>query len=115
MIVDDDRTTVGLLRTLLELDGFEVVLAGDGSSALGKATESSPDAFLVDYHLADFEGTDFVRDLRATQQFSKTPVIMTSGLNRAAEASEAGANKFLLKPFDPGELVKLLGELIESS
>jgi two-component system response regulator CpxR len=115
MIVDDDRITVGLLRTLLELDGFDVVLAGDGSSAFGKAKQESPDAFLVDYHLAEFEGTDFVRELRETQQFGKTPIIMTSGLNREAEASAAGANKFLLKPFDPGELVILLSLLIEGS
>jgi DNA-binding response OmpR family regulator len=115
MIVDDDRITVGLLRTLLELDGFDVVLAGDGSSAFGKAKEASPDAFLVDYHLAEFEGTDFVRDLRGTKEFDKTPIIMTSGLNREAEAAAAGANKFLLKPFDPGELVKLLSQLLEGA
>lgn len=112
MIVDDDRTTVGLLQTLLELDGFEVVLAADGATAFEKAKVYSPDAFLVDYHLSDYEGTDFVRQLRADAQFSKIPIIMTSGLNREDEANACGADLFLIKPFDPGDLVVILYELL---
>ncbi len=112
MIVDDDRTTTGLLSTLLELDGFEVVLAADGTKAMSMAHETSPDIFIVDYHLADYEGTDFIKDLRNDAQFSKTPVLMSSGLNREKEALSVGANRFLLKPFDPGELVNILNELL---
>ncbi len=112
MIVDDDRITVGLLRTLLELDGFDVVLAADSETAFDRAKHDRPDAFLVDYHLADMEGTQFVNQLRASEQFARTPVIMTSGLNRADEAMSAGANKFLIKPFDPGDLVSLLKQLL---
>jgi two-component system, chemotaxis family, chemotaxis protein CheY len=112
MIVDDDRTTVTLLRTLLELDGFEVLQAGDAETAYQKAEETPPDAFLVDYHLAEMDGTDFVRQLRETGRFSKTPIIMTSGLDRTKEAHEAGANEFLVKPFDPGDLVDLLRKIL---
>lgn len=113
MIVDDDRTTVSLLRTLLELDGFEVVLAGDAATAHEKARETPPDVFLVDYHLAEMDGTDFVRDLRLIPSFAKTPVIMTSGLNRSNEARDAGANEFLIKPFDPGDLVDMIRRIID--
>jgi two-component system, sensor histidine kinase and response regulator len=112
MIVDDDRTTVTLLKTLLELDGFEVDLAADADVAFQQADNAPPDAFLVDYHLAETDGTDFVKKLRATPRFTGTPVIMTSGLNRATEATEAGANEFLIKPFDPGDLVALLRKVI---
>lgn len=112
MIVDDDRTTVLLLKTLLELDGFEVELAGDAETAHQKAGVKAPDIFLVDYHLAEMDGTDFVRQLRASSEFGKTPVIMTSGLNRTSEAMDAGANEFLIKPFDPGDLVALLRKML---
>lgn len=112
MIVDDDRTTVQLLKTLLELDGFEVDLAADADLAYTRAGEMPPDAFLVDYHLAELDGTEFVRQLRATPRFIGTPVIMTSGLNRATEAMAAGANEFLIKPFDPGDLVALLRKIL---
>jgi CheY-like chemotaxis protein len=112
MIVDDDRITVGLLQTLLQLDGFDVVMAADSHTAFAKAEAASPDAFLVDYHLADVEGTEFVKQLRASEQFSETPVIMTSGLNRKEEAMTVGANVFLIKPFDPGDLVEILQQLL---
>jgi len=111
MIVDDDRTTVSLLKTLLELDGFEVSTVADGNQAFNHALNWQPDIFLVDYHLADSDGTDFIKSLRADSAYVETPVIMTSGLNREDEAMAAGANSFLIKPFDPGDLVKLIGEL----
>jgi len=112
MIVDDDRTTVGLLQTLLELDGFDVVTLADVRTAFDTARAERPDAFLVDYHLADMEGTEFVLQLRGDGAFQKTPVIMTSGLNRQDEADAAGADEFLIKPFDPGDLVKTLNRLL---
>jgi len=112
MIVDDDRTTVGLLKTLLELDGFEVITVADSDSAILEARNTKPDAFLVDYHLADKQGTDFVRRIRGEAEFKVTPIIMTSGLDRGPEAMAAGANRFLIKPFDPGDLLSELKNLI---
>jgi DNA-binding response OmpR family regulator len=112
MIVDDDRTTVKLLRTLLELDGFEVVSAGRGADVMPTAQESKPDIFLMDYHLSDKDGVEVVRDLRASEAFARTPIIMTSGLDVEIEALEAGATRFLVKPFEPDELPGLFNELI---
>jgi DNA-binding response OmpR family regulator len=112
MIVDDDRTTVSLLRTLLELDGFDVVLAADGNTAFETAQTANPDVFLVDYHLADYKGIEFIKRLRGDEHFKKSPVIMTSGLNMEDEAKESGADVFLMKPFDPTELVKWLHRLL---
>ncbi len=114
MIVDDDRITVSLLRTLLELDGFDVIQSPDGASAFNKALEVKPDAFLVDFHLADCEGTDFVKRVRAEAHFARTPVIMASGSEREDEARAAGANYFLIKPFDPGDLVDILKRLLSA-
>ena len=113
MIVDDDRTTVSLLQTLLELDGFEVILAPDGKTALEKARDTRPDIFLVDYHLMDCDGTEFVKQLRGDALFGKTPVVMTSGLDREEEAMASGSNAFLIKPFDPAELVRIFNQLLE--
>lgn len=112
MIVDDDKLTVSLLKTLLELDDFEVVPVADGAAAMQRAHEDPPDAFLVDYHLADGEGTDFVEHVRADPKLYQLPVVMTSGLNREDEAMEAGADWFLIKPFDPSELVSVLQKLL---
>lgn len=112
MIVDDDRLTVSLLKTLLELDNFEVVSVPDGKSALQKALDEKPDAFLVDFNLADGPGTEFISKLRAEPQFREAPVVMASGLDRAEEAQTAGADRFMIKPFDPGDLVAVITQLL---
>lgn len=114
MIVDDDRLTVSLLKTLLELDDFEVVSVGDGKSAYTKALDEKPDAFLVDFHLSDGSGSDFITKIRTVKEFNKTPIVMASGLNREQEAREAGADKFMIKPFDPGDLVVILNKLLDA-
>jgi DNA-binding response OmpR family regulator len=112
MIVDDDRNTVKLLQTLLELDGFEVAVAPRGIDVMPIAEQTNPDIFLMDYHLADMDGVEIIRQLRQHPTFSKTPIIMTSGLDVEEEAKEAGATTFLVKPFEPGDLPGLFNSLI---
>jgi DNA-binding response OmpR family regulator len=112
LIVDDDRNTVKLLQTLLELDGFEVSVSPRGSDVMATAEKSRPDIFLMDYHLADIDGVEVVRQLRASATFATTPIIMTSGLDVSDEAMEAGATTFLIKPFEPGDLPGLFYRLI---
>ncbi len=112
MIVDDDRTTVKLLQTLLELDGFEVVIAPRGGDVLPMAQQTYPDLFMIDYHLTDMDGVDAIRLLREQEAFAYTPIIMASGLDVQDEALEAGATTFLLKPFEPADLPTLFNNLL---
>ncbi len=112
MIVDDDRTTVKLLQTLLELDGFEITVSPRGADVLALADKFKPDLFFMDYHLADIDGVEVLRDLRATAAYKNVPVVMTSGLNVEDEVMAAGANVFLIKPFEPDELPSLFNRLI---
>jgi DNA-binding response OmpR family regulator len=112
MLIDDDRTTVSLLSTLLELDGFEVVDVPRGSMVMDKARNEKPDIFMVDFHLADMEGTDVIKNLRADPLFAHTPIVMSSGLNVEMEAQQAGANMFLTKPFEPSKLASIFNNLL---
>ncbi len=112
MIVDDDRTTVKLLQTLLELDGYDVVVANRGGDVMGIAEQSNPDIFLMDYHLNDMHGVEVLRHLRVHPTFATTPVIMTSGLDVSDEVMAAGASAFLVKPFEPENLPILFGRLL---
>jgi DNA-binding response OmpR family regulator len=114
MIVDDDRTTVKLLQTLLELDGFEVQTVSRGMDAMPKALANRPHLVLMDYHLSDMEGVDIIRDMRRDAQLCDLPIVMTSGMDVEYEAMEAGATAFLLKPFDPDELPALFSRLMEA-
>lgn len=113
MIVDDDKTTVDLLKMLLELDGFDVVISPTGSGTPARAHETLPDAFLVDFNLPDSEGTEVVEKLRGDEVFKSRPIIMASGMERKKEALAAGANHFLSKPFEPDDLVAVLNKLLE--
>jgi CheY-like chemotaxis protein len=112
LIVDDDRTTVKLLQTLLEMDGFTVLVAPRGQAALEVAHESVPDIFLIDQHLADMRGVDLIAKLRVDPVFANTPIVMASGLNVEEEALQAGANLFISKPFEPGKLAGIFYGLI---
>jgi CheY-like chemotaxis protein len=112
MIVDDDRTTVKLLQTLLELDGFRVSVVPRGGDVLPKAREVQPDVFLMDYHLSDMNGTQVVQHLRADPTFARTPIVMVSGMDVEQEALKAGASAFLVKPFEPDDLPVLFNRLM---
>ncbi len=111
-IVDDDRTTSKLLQTLLELDGFQVVTVLRGSDVLTKARQLPPDIFLIDYNLADTDGIEVIRALRGDTHFSRTPIVMTSGMDVEHEAVDAGATCFIVKPFDPDALSQRLKEML---
>lgn len=112
LIVDDDRTTMKLLKTLLEMDGFEVFLAANGQSGIEMAQSTGPDILMVDFHLADMEGIELVTALRAIPAFAHTPIVVASGLNVETEALAAGADLFLIKPFEPNRLADVLLGLI---
>jgi two-component system chemotaxis response regulator CheY len=116
LIVEDDQTSVKLLKILLEeVHGHEVTIARRGSEVIALATETHPDVFLIDYHLADMDGVALIRSLRSNPTFEKTPIVMASGLDVEAEATKAGANSFLIKPYEPDELANLFRTLTTPS
>lgn len=112
MIVDDDRTTVGLLKMLLEMDGFEVLPVPLGTEAIQKAHEQPPDIFMIDRHLADMDGLTLIQQLRQEAAFAQTPIVMASGKDMEREAMQAGANLFLVKPLEPETLAETLKSLL---
>ncbi|MBN2470329.1 MAG: response regulator [Anaerolineae bacterium] len=112
MIVDDDRTTVTLLETLLSLDGFDVSRVGRGGDVLNRARQDSPDVFLIDFHLTDMDGSEVVGILRSTREFEHTPIVIASGMNVEQEALQSGATLFLLKPLEPATLATTLKSLL---
>jgi DNA-binding response OmpR family regulator len=112
MIVDDDRTMNSLLKTLLELDGFAVVLAPHGEMVLPTALSEKPDAVLMDVHIADADGMELLKQIRLHPLLAKLPVIMSSGMDMEYECRLIGANAFILKPYPPDELSSTLKKVI---
>lgn len=112
MIVDDDAVTVSLLETLLQLDGFDVIVVRRGADVIPEAEARNPDIILMDFHLADMEGVDVIKNVRAHNRLAEIPIIMASGMDVSDEALAAGANKFIIKPFEPSDLPELFNSLI---
>ena len=112
MIVDDDRTMNSLLKTLLELDGFVVVLASHGDLVLPTALAEKPDAVLMDVHIADADGMQLLRQIRLHPDLHHLPVIMSSGMDVEYECRESGADAFILKPYPPEQLSNTLKKVI---
>lgn len=110
MIVDDDQTMVSLLETLLELDGYKVARAGSANGFLENVESEAPDLVLLDVFLGDRESYELVEALRSHEKTSvaQLPVIMTSGMELSSKCRDAGANNFLLKPYDPEKLLQII-------
>jgi len=114
MLVDDDQTMVSLMQTLLELDGYEVVAARTGTEVLAKVEATRPELIMIDFHLTDMEGVDVVRQLRDHPDFANLPILMASGMDVREEVMAAGADDFIVKPFDPGDLPVIFNRLLGS-
>lgn len=111
LLVEDDATMQAVLRTLLEIEGFQVVLAPDHRSLSELVTfikGEKPDVMLLDVHVREVNGIDVLRELRLDSEFAATRIVMTSGLDMKEKCLAAGATSFLMKPYMPDELIKKL-------
>lgn len=112
VIVDDDPNMSRLLRTLFELEGFEVTTAQRYQEILSLIQQVRPDVVLMDVRVQGRETLDVVRQIRREQDLTNIPVVMTSGMDYRKQCLDAGANCFLLKPFIPDEMVRMVGTLL---
>jgi CheY-like chemotaxis protein len=115
LIVDDDRTMVSLLQTLLEMDGFEVAAIRDWGAILETIRAEMPDLVIMDYFLPQQEGLDIVVAMRGDPQLADVRIIMTSGMDMSEQCIGAGVNDFLLKPYTPEQLSASIQENLHSS
>ena len=115
MIVDDDETMQSLLRTLLEIEGFDVIEALSLDQILPTIRSEKPDAILMDCILPNVDGLELLRQIRAEQELERTVIIMTSGLDYEQRSMAQGANAFLQKPYPPEHLLEVLQTEIEQA
>lgn len=111
VLIEDDLSMRSLLRTLLELEGFQVIAPGDeGETALLTAIQAEdPAVILLDVHLRDANGLEVLRKLRQSEPTgTRARVVMTSGMDLSDQCLAAGADSFLLKPYMPADLIKHL-------
>ena len=108
LIADDDVDIVRFVALNLRLEGFEVVVAGDGQDALDKALDLGPSLILLDTMMPRMDGYEVCSRFRDQRPDSPIPVIMLTAKSLDADramAFTAGADDWVTKPFDPADLV----------
>jgi two-component system response regulator MprA len=113
LIVDDDRSLREALRRALTLGGYETLSAATGQEALTQVADVSPDALVLDIGLPDLDGLEVCRRLR--QSGNRVPVLMLTArdaIEDRIDGLDAGADDYLVKPFDVGELKARLRALL---
>jgi len=116
LIVDDDRALRDALRRALVLAGYDTVLVESGEAALGEVARSEPDAVVLDIGLPDVDGLEVCRRLRGSG--NRVPVLMLTARDAVSDridGLDAGADDYLVKPFDVGELRARLRALMRRS
>jgi diguanylate cyclase (GGDEF)-like protein len=108
LVVDDDRDIARFVKMSLSLQGFEVSVAYNGAQALATVAESTPDLIVVDLMMPEMDGLELTKRLRASPLTSSIPIIMLTARGLTVDkvlGLTAGADDYLVKPFDTLELV----------
>ncbi|MFM8320100.1 MAG: response regulator [Chloroflexota bacterium] len=109
LLVEDDRTMLTLLSTLLRFEGFEVAQLVDDEhleDAMNTIRREAPAVILLDVHLRRLNGLDLLAAIRADETTARARVVMSSGSDFRERCLAAGADDFVLKPYMPEELIR---------
>jgi len=117
LVVEDDVHIAQVLTFMLERQGYRVVYAGDGRAAVQQIVSSPvPDLVLLDVMLPFVDGFEVLGLIRAREGWQTVPVLMLTAKNGEQDtvrALDAGANDFIIKPFQPLELLARLRRYLD--
>lgn len=116
LVAEDSRTQAEEIRYFLESHDYGVAVAFDGQEAFEwlQKSEKLPDVIVSDVVMPNMDGYEFCKAVRKDERFSKIPLILLTSLSEPHDiikSIEAGANKFLTKPFDHKRLLEVIDEL----
>lgn len=116
LCVDDEPVNLALLQAVLSPRGYEVITAGNGAEALQIIGRQHVDLILLDIMMPDVDGFTICRNIKNDEKFRHIPVIMITGLSSREDrikGIEAGAEDFITKPFDQGEVLARIRMLLK--
>lgn len=115
LLVEDDEVMIKLLRSVLEISGYDVSVVRCGTTALTCAKDSQPSLVILDVGLPDMNGYEVSRQLRHSFNPWAMPILMLTGMDRPVDQLRgfaSGADAYLTKPCDPPELLNTIALLL---
>jgi len=115
LIIEDEKNLVELLQVNFESAGFQVIFAWDGEEGLIKTMAEKPDAVILDLRLPVLNGWDVCRAVKANTKTKNIPIIILTAATQKSdylESKNVGCDAYITKPFDPIELVKIVGGIL---
>jgi DNA-binding response OmpR family regulator len=118
LLIEDEPSIAEAIRFILARDGWEVTWHGDGLGAIEAIARHRPDAVILDVMLPGRSGHDILRDLRADPATAHLPVLVLTARGNGTDrnrAVEAGASRFMAKPFSNAAFLEALHALVAAA
>ena len=115
MTVDDSTSMRQMVKATLLSAGYDVVEAADGQEALDYARENPVDLVITDVNMPRMDGITLVGELRSLPTYRLTPVLLLtteSSMEKKMEGKKAGATGWIVKPFNPAQLLATLARVL---
>ncbi len=115
LAVDDSASMRQMVSFTLKGAGYDVIEANDGQDALTKAQSSSPDLVLTDVNMPIMDGITLIQELRKLPNYKHVPMLMLtteSAGDKKAQGKAAGATGWLVKPFNPDQLIATIKKVL---
>ena len=116
LVVEDEEDLVIALSARLKATGYDVLVARDGLEALTKARMLNPDLMLLDLMLPKMDGYKVARLLKFDQRYKRIPILMLTARGQEMDQElgrQAGADDYIVKPFNSAELMERIKDLLE--
>lgn len=115
MTVDDSASVRQMVGFTLEQAGYEVVEAVDGKDAMQKLSNTPVNMVIADLHMPNMDGIELIKQIRSIPKIKFMPIVMLtteSQASRKEEGKAAGATGWIVKPFKPDQLLKVIKKVL---
>ena len=112
LIVDDDPMTCRLIKLQLEMEDCPCETLSDPERILEAIAQTSPDLVMLDFHLGTQGGLDLLQIIRNCEEYKRLPIILMSATDYERECRQAGADGFVLKPFNWRDITRAIADIL---
>jgi two-component system chemotaxis response regulator CheY len=115
LVVDDSLSIREVVSFALQNEGFAVIKADNGKTALESLTGQNVDLVITDLHMPEMDGIELTKEIRKLNDFSHTPILLLtteSQVSKKMEAKLAGATGWIVKPFEAERLISVIKKVL---